>query len=161
VSLFQNKLKIFICSVAIDGVLEWRSDLLDSLIHNTWLHSRVHCSTHAHTHTHTHTNTLVHRITSLLSLLVAASNGRRSPSPEFPNCPRPQLPASNSNSPQQLNSTNSVTGPAHNISTQTAQKTPLLCYSYIAIVAFVSVGVTMWSLLSFCLATTVLCRTIT
>jgi hypothetical protein len=35
-------------------------------------------------------------------LLVTASDGGRSPSSGFPNCPRPQLPASNSNSSQWL-----------------------------------------------------------
>jgi hypothetical protein len=35
--------------------------------------------------------------------LVAASNGRRSPSSGFPNCPRAQPPASHSNRSQQLN----------------------------------------------------------
>jgi hypothetical protein len=34
---------------------------------------------------------------------VAATNGGRSPCSGFPNCPRPQLPASHSNSSQQLN----------------------------------------------------------
>jgi hypothetical protein len=35
---------------------------------------------------------------------VAASNSGRSPSSVFPNCPQPQLPASNSNTSQRLNS---------------------------------------------------------
>jgi hypothetical protein len=62
-----------------------------------------------------------------------------------PELARPQLPASHSNSSQQLNCsslTNSLTHqpakslqlltcPAYNISAQTAQKTPLLCYSAI------------------------------
>jgi hypothetical protein len=37
--------------------------------------------------------------------LLAASNGGRFPSFEFPNCPRPQLEASNSNNSQRLNPT--------------------------------------------------------
>jgi hypothetical protein len=45
--------------------------------------------------------------------LVTAFNSERSPSSPFPNCPRPQLPASNSNTSQRLNLstrlTNSVT----------------------------------------------------
>jgi hypothetical protein len=45
------------------------------------------------------------------SCLVAASNGRRSPSSGFPNCPQPQLPDSNSNSlqlPESQESSNSM-----------------------------------------------------
>jgi hypothetical protein len=45
--------------------------------------------------------------------LVASSNGGRSPSSGLPNCPRPQLPASHSNSSERLNPsaylTNSLT----------------------------------------------------
>jgi hypothetical protein len=41
--------------------------------------------------------------------LVAASNDGRSPSPGFPNSPRSQLPDSNRNSSQRLNSSSSLT----------------------------------------------------
>jgi hypothetical protein len=74
--------------------------------------------------------------------LVAASNGGRSPYSGFPNCPRPQLPASNSNSSHWLYSsslTNSptssslpCTAPSNSsgyISARTAQKTQFLCWS--------------------------------
>jgi hypothetical protein len=58
--------------------------------------------THTHTHTHARTHTLVSTV-STSSCLVAASNSRRSPSSGFLNYPRPQLPASHSNSSQWLN----------------------------------------------------------
>jgi hypothetical protein len=64
--------------------------------------------------------------------LVATSDGRHSSFSGFRNYPQPQLPASHSNSSQQLNCisltnsltplTDSLTRPAHNISSQTAQK---------------------------------------
>jgi hypothetical protein len=67
--------------------------------------------------------------------LIAASKGGPSPYSAFPNCPRPQLPASHSNNSQQLNPsryltdwlTNQLTASACNISTRTAQKTLFLC----------------------------------
>jgi hypothetical protein len=46
---------------------------------------------------------------SLVRCLAAAFNGERSPSSGFPNCPRPQLPASHSNTSQQLNPSGSLT----------------------------------------------------
>jgi hypothetical protein len=48
-------------------------------------------------------HTLFSIVTSLLPLLVSGFNGGRSPFCEFPNYPLHQLPASNSNSWQQLN----------------------------------------------------------
>jgi hypothetical protein len=77
---------------------------------------------------------------------VVASNGGLSASSGFPNCPRPQLPASHSNSSEQLNSSgyliNSLTHqpttdtvlarPTCNISAP--QKTPFLCCSAIVAV---------------------------
>jgi hypothetical protein len=55
----------------------------------------------------------VFTVMSSLLLLIMAYNGRRCPSSGFPNCPLPQLPASNSNSSPWLNCssplTNSVT----------------------------------------------------
>jgi hypothetical protein len=62
-----------------------------TLWYSSWLHFTVH------------SYTLVSTITSSLPLLGSASNGGRSPSSGFPNCPRPQLPASHSNSSQRLN----------------------------------------------------------
>jgi hypothetical protein len=54
---------------------------------------------HASVHSHVFTS----------RCLVAAFNGERSPSSGFTNGPRPQLPASNSNSSQQLNLSSSLT----------------------------------------------------
>jgi hypothetical protein len=53
----------------------------------------------------------------------------------------------------------SLTCPSNNIFLRNSQGTPFLCYC--AIVAFVSVGVPTWWLLSRCLATAVVCRAIT
>jgi hypothetical protein len=55
----------------------------------------------------TQTSVLSHGLHS--RCLVAASNGGRSPFSGFPNYPRPQLPASNSNSSQRLNFGSSLT----------------------------------------------------
>jgi hypothetical protein len=46
---------------------------------------------------------LVFSVTVFCRCLVAASNGGRSPSFVFPNCPRPQLAASNNNSSKRRN----------------------------------------------------------
>jgi hypothetical protein len=51
----------------------------------------------------THTRCSQSVTVSTSCCLVAAFNGGRSPSSEFPNCPRPQLPASYSNRSQPLN----------------------------------------------------------
>jgi hypothetical protein len=48
------------------------------------------------------THTLVSTVTSSLPLLGSGFQRRSSPSSGFPNCPRPQLPASNSSSSQRL-----------------------------------------------------------
>jgi hypothetical protein len=58
--------------------------------------------------------------------LVTVSNGGRSPSSRFPNCPRPQLPASNSNSSQQLNPTHQ---PTRSTSLHWTEPTPLSAYT--------------------------------
>jgi hypothetical protein len=50
----------------------------------------------------THTHTTVHSHVFTSRCLVAVSNGGRSPSSGFPNCPRFQLPNSHSNSSQRL-----------------------------------------------------------
>jgi hypothetical protein len=55
--------------------------------------------------------------------LVAASNGGRSPSSEFPNFPLPQLPASNSNNAQRLNCSSPLT---HWLTNQILHFTPLV-----------------------------------
>jgi hypothetical protein len=73
-------------------ILDWWSDLLGSLILCVTIPFTVH--------THTGVQSRLH-----CRSLAVASNGRRSLSSEFPNCPRAQLPASNSNSsPQQFSS---------------------------------------------------------
>jgi hypothetical protein len=61
--------------------LDWWSDLLDSLIQRvTTLYSSL-------LHTHIHTHTSVHSHVFTRCCLVAASNGRRSPSLGFPKYP--------------------------------------------------------------------------
>jgi hypothetical protein len=61
--------------------------------------------------------------------LVAASNSGRYASSRFPNCPRPQLPASHSNSSQRLNTSSYVINSVNHQPTQlnavTDQLTPL------------------------------------
>jgi hypothetical protein len=76
-------------SVAIDRVMDWWPDLLDSLIHNSWLHFINHC----------HTKTTAHSRIFTSRCLIAAFNGGLSPSHGFPNCPRThQLLTATSNS---------------------------------------------------------------
>jgi hypothetical protein len=71
----------------IDDRIYW------TLWYRAWLHFTVHCYTHTSVHIYVFTS----------RCLTAASNGGRSPSSVFPSCPRPQLPASYSNSSEQLN----------------------------------------------------------
>jgi hypothetical protein len=89
-------------------VLEWRLYLLYTLIQcMTTLDSSL-------LHTHWCPQSCLH-----YRCLLAASNGRRSPSSGFPNCPQPQLPASHSNNSQRpesqeySNSLQQLTGPAY------------------------------------------------
>jgi hypothetical protein len=63
-------------------------------------------STLLHTHTYNSPQSRLH-----CRCLVAASNGGRLPTSRLPNCPRPQLPASHSNSPQRLNPSSPLTSP--------------------------------------------------
>jgi hypothetical protein len=78
-------------------VLDWWLNLLHTLIqHVTTLYSSL-------LHTHWCPQSCLH-----CDRLLAASNSRCSSS-GFPNCPRPQLPASNSNSSQWLNPSSSLT----------------------------------------------------
>jgi hypothetical protein len=70
------------------------------------------------THTHTHTHTSVHSHVSTSRRSVAASNSGLFPSSGLPNCPRPQLPASNSNSSQLLNLSSSFANSLTNQLTQ-------------------------------------------
>jgi hypothetical protein len=86
-------------NVTTDGGLDWWLCLLDSFIHSSWLHSTDHC----------HTETIVHGHVSISRYLAAAFNRRRSSPSGFPNCPRPQLPVSKSNSSQQLNPSSLLT----------------------------------------------------
>jgi hypothetical protein len=76
------KILSLVWSVAIDG---------------SWIDDRIYW-TLWYTHTSVHSHVFISRCS------VAASNGGRSPSSGFPNCPRPQLPASHSSSSQRLNS---------------------------------------------------------
>jgi hypothetical protein len=90
-------------NVTIDGF--WLDDRIYwTLWYNAWLQCTVHSFTVTHTHTHTYPQSRLH-----CRCLVAASNGERPPSPGFPNGPRPQLPASNSNSSQRLNRSGCLT----------------------------------------------------
>jgi hypothetical protein len=67
--------------------------------YSAWLHFTVHC----YTHIHQCPQSRLH-----CRCLVAASNDGRFPSSEFPNGPRPHLPAFHSNS-SQLNRSSSLT----------------------------------------------------
>jgi hypothetical protein len=78
-------------------VLDWWPDSL-KLWYSAWLHFTVHYYTHTHTHTSVHSHVFTSRY------LIAASNGGHYPYSGLPNFPRPQLPASHSNSSQRLNS---------------------------------------------------------
>jgi hypothetical protein len=61
--------------------------------------------------------------------LVSASNGGRSPSSGYPNCPRPQLPASNSNSSQGLNRSSPLTNSLQSLPGWRSSHTNLLLFS--------------------------------
>jgi hypothetical protein len=81
--------------------LDWWTDLLDSLIQRvTTLYSSL---LYIHTYTSVHSHVFTSRC------LVAACNVGCYPSSGFANCPRPQRPASNSNSSQQLSPSSSLT----------------------------------------------------
>jgi hypothetical protein len=90
-------------------VLDW-SDLLDSLTHNSWLHFTNHCQTQT---------TVLILLVSTNRCLVATSTGGRSPSSEFPNCSRPHLSASHSNSSQRLNCSSLTNSPTSSSLTHT------------------------------------------
>jgi hypothetical protein len=64
-----------------------------TLWYSTWLHFTIHYYTHTSVHSHVFNS----------RCLVAASNGGSSSSSAFPKHPRPQLPASHSNSSERLN----------------------------------------------------------
>jgi hypothetical protein len=94
-------------------VLDWSPDLLDSLIQRmTVLYSSL-------LHTNYCPQSCLQR-----RCLVTATKGGGSPSSGFPHCPWPQLPASHSNSSQELSP-----------SGRTTYKTPfpLLLYSLVAV----------------------------
>jgi hypothetical protein len=78
-----------------------------------------------------HIHTSVHSHVFTRCCLVAASSSGRSPSSAFPNCPRPQLPDSHSNSSQRLNLnsplTNSLThSPTNNSLTHSPTNNSLI-----------------------------------
>jgi hypothetical protein len=78
-------------SVTVDGF--WIDDRIYwTLWYRAWLHFTVHYYTYASAQSRLHCR-----------CLVTAFNGGRSPSSGFPDCPQPQLLASNSNSLQRLN----------------------------------------------------------
>jgi hypothetical protein len=110
-------------------VLDWWLDLLDTLewmtiIYCTLLHTHPHRHRHVRTHTHTHTH--VHSYVFLSWCLIAASNSGHSRDSGFPNYPRPQLPASDSNSSQKLNLSSSlIHWRTQSLSNQLAHLTPL------------------------------------
>jgi hypothetical protein len=80
------------CEVTYKWVLDWWPNWLDSLIQRvTTLYSSL---LHPHQCPQSRLNS---------RCLVAASNGGPSFFSGFPNCPRPHIPASHSNSSQQLN----------------------------------------------------------
>jgi hypothetical protein len=85
-------------------------------LHNSLLYMREHTCTHTHTHKSVHCHVFIS------CCLVAASNGGHSLSSGFPNYPRPQLPASNSNSSQRLNYSGSLT---NSVTLQPANSTQL------------------------------------
>jgi hypothetical protein len=74
-------------------------DWFIGLLYNSWLHF----INHYHKQTSIHSHVFSSRCS------VAACNGTRSPSSASPNCSRPQLPASNSDSSQRLKPSSSLT----------------------------------------------------
>jgi hypothetical protein len=84
------------------------------------------------------------------SPLVTASNGKHSPSSGFLNCPQPQLPASHSNSSQQLNPSGYLTHSPTNSLSLTKQLTQFthsllkskLCYDWWWVSQFILVSIT-------------------
>jgi hypothetical protein len=68
-----------------------------------WYSEWLHITADRYTHTGDHSQVFISRC------CVTVSNGGCSPSYAFPNCPRPQPPASNSNSSQRLNLSSSLT----------------------------------------------------
>jgi hypothetical protein len=93
--------------VTMDRVLDWWSNLLDSLIQRVTV---VYDTTRDYSLHFTVINT--HRCPQSClhcRCLVAVFNGERSSSFGFPNYPQPQLPASNSNGSQRLNLNSSLT----------------------------------------------------
>jgi hypothetical protein len=95
----SNVVKLSGVWVTIDGV--WIGDgIYWTLWYRAWLHFKF-------TMTLTHTILHSHVVTSRCS--VAASNGKCSPYSWFPNYPRTQLPASNSNNSRELYSKNPLT----------------------------------------------------
>jgi hypothetical protein len=100
--LFFNPYLLSRDLVAIDGF--WRIYLTQRVITHYSILLLTHTHTHARTHARTSVQTRLH-----CHCLVTASNSRHSPSSWFPNWPRPQLPASHSNSSQWLNSSGYLT----------------------------------------------------
>jgi hypothetical protein len=84
--------------------------IADRIYWTLWYSAWLHCYTHTSVHSHVFT----------CFCSVATSNGGRSPSFRFPDHPRPQLPASHSNS-SRLNFSSSLT---HSLSPLTSRHGP-------------------------------------
>jgi hypothetical protein len=100
--ILENVLRLYVKINALSRewsdyrrVLDWWSDLLDSLI------QRVITLYSSLLHTHAHINDNSHVFSS--RYVVAVSNSGRYPSFGFPSCPRAQLPGTHSTSSLQLN----------------------------------------------------------
>jgi hypothetical protein len=90
--LSRNRVTVHVDRVWIDDSVHC------TLWYCAWLQITIHYYTHYCLQSRLHCRRLV-----------AASNNERSPSPYFPNCRRPQPPASNGNSSWQLNPSSSLT----------------------------------------------------
>jgi hypothetical protein len=91
-----------VCSVAIDEV--WTGNLIHHALIHRARNYKYSAVANLYTLEFASTHTLVFSACSVfICFLVTAYNGGRSPSCEVPNCPRPQLRASNSNKWQELN----------------------------------------------------------
>jgi hypothetical protein len=120
-----------VLSTYIVTYMEWLQMGFELMIGFTGLFDTARDYTLQFTIIYTHTSVHSHVFTSRCS--VAASKGGHSPSSRFSNYPRPQLPASNSNSSQWLNLSSSLTNSVTHQPTNCAQLTnltPINCFAY-------------------------------
>jgi hypothetical protein len=136
------------------GFIEFLQHVTTNTITTTvWvIHSKFHC------------NYSTHKVFSVLlsRCSVAALNIVHPPYTGFPNCPRPQLPASHSNSSQRLSTssylTHSSTNTLHSTDWLKSKRVLLITFrrgprrKRRSSVTFASVGMPAWSPLSHCLA---------